>query len=323
MPSFKSHIAALILRHTRKKAFASAEGMNAWIAAARRVETHLPPRKLAGRVEIRQRTVAGCPVYEVRPRTVTSPLRLVYLHGGPFVFEIGRFHWAIIAELAERVGARVTVPIYPIAPEHSFDEIFGMPMALYEEMLGEEKPENIVMVGDSAGANMAVVMAMLGAERGLPGPGRHVLISPGLDMTLANPDVFTLEKIDPWLGIPGGLEAVRLYAGDIPRTDWRISPLYGDLSVLPRTLIFTGTHEILYPDTVIFAQKAREAGVDVELVVEPGMFHDWPLLAQIREAHRARDRIVRFLNDAEREPLPATRRQPRVQPGEIRSAPSP
>ena len=46
-----------------------------------------------------------------------------------------------------------------------------------------------------------------------------MLISPGLDMSLANPEVFEAERNDPWLGIPGGLEAVRLYsAGMIAAT---------------------------------------------------------------------------------------------------------
>ena len=70
-----------------------------------------------------------------------------------------------------------------------------------------------------------------------------MLISPGLDMSLANPEVYEAAKVDPWLAIPGGLEAVRLYAAGIDRTDWRISPLYGNLSVLPKTLLFTGTRE--------------------------------------------------------------------------------
>jgi acetyl esterase/lipase len=153
-------------------------------------------------------------------------------------------------------------------------------------------------VGDSAGATMAVVMTMLAAERGLPSPGRHVLISPGLDMTLSNPKVFDVEKVDPWLGIPGGLEAVRLYAKGIEHSDWRISPLYGNLSVLPKTLVFAGTRDILSPDAVIFAEKAAKAGVDIDLVLEPGMFHAWVLLPQLREARRARDRVVTFLREA-------------------------
>jgi acetyl esterase/lipase len=104
-----------------------------------------------------------------------------------------------------------------------------------------------------------------------------------------------MEKRDPFLGIPGGLEALRHYSAGIPVTDWRISPIFGDLGVLPPTLILTGTRELLYPDTVAFAEKARAAGVDIELVVEAGMFHVWPLI-DIPEARRARDRIVAFLD---------------------------
>jgi len=298
MPSLKSHIAALVLKHTRKKAFASPEGMHAWIRSARLTEDHRPPQNVRANLAITERTVAGWPVYEVQPRRVTSRQRIVYLHGGAFVFEIGRYHWMLIAELAERLGARITVPVYPIAPEFGFDDIFGMAMALYKDLLVEERPEDIAFVGDSAGATMALVMTMLAAERGLPSPGCHVLVSPGLDMTLSNPKMLEVEKIDPWLGIPGGLEAVRLYAKGMDHADWRISPLYGNLSVLPKTLILAGTRDMLSPDTVIFAQKAREAGVDVELVLEPGMFHDWVLLPQLKEARRARDRIVAFLRQA-------------------------
>jgi acetyl esterase/lipase len=320
MPSLKSHIAALVLKHTRKKAFASAEGMHAWIRSARLTENHRPPQNLRANLDIAERSIAGWPVYEVQPPHLTSRQRIVYLHGGAFVFEIGRYHWMLIAELAERLGARVTVPVYPIAPEYGFDDIFGMAMTLYEELLAEDQPGNIAFVGDSAGATMAVVMTMMAAERGLPSPGRHVLISPGLDMTLSNPKVFEVEKVDPWLGIPGGLEAVRLYAKGMEHSDWRISPLYGDLSVLPKTLIFAGTRDILSPDTLIFAEKAAQAGVDVELVLEPGMFHDWVLLPQLKEARRARGRIAAFLGEAAAE-------RPRAAPARasetLRSAPSP
>ena len=112
-----------------------------------------------------------------------------------------------------------------------------------------------------------------------------MLISPGLDMSLSNPDVFEAAKIDPWLAIPGGLEAIRLYAEGFDRSDWRISPVYGDLSVLPKTLLLTGTRDILHPDCLVFAERARDAGVEVELFVEPGMIHVWPLIA-IPEARR-------------------------------------
>ncbi|TJV09200.1 MAG: alpha/beta hydrolase, partial [Mesorhizobium sp.] len=77
-------------------------------------------------------------------------------------------------------------------------------------------------------------------------------------------------------------------------SDWRISPLYGDLSVLPKTLLLTGSRDMLTPDNLIFAQKARAAGVAIEVVHEQGMFHAWPLI-DMPEARRARDSIVTFL----------------------------
>ena len=111
--------------------------LHRWIRWARQRENHRPPLDLDGRFDIAARTVAGFPVYEVRPRRIESRLRLLYLHGGAYVFQITSYHWNLIAELAERLGATVTVPIYPIAPEHGFHEIFGMVMEVYRELLRE------------------------------------------------------------------------------------------------------------------------------------------------------------------------------------------
>jgi len=198
--------------------------------------------------------------------------------------------------MAERLGFGVTVPIYPLAPEHDFHDMFGMVAHVYRAMLRDTPAGDLAFMGDSAGGNMAVVLTMMMAQEGLPAPGRHVLISPGLDVSLANPGVVAAARDDPWLDIPGGLEAIRLYGAGLPRDDWRISPLYGELSVLPKTLLLTGSRDLLSPDNLIFAQKARMSGVDVDLVYEEGMFHVWPLV-RIPEARRARDRIVAFLEE--------------------------
>lgn len=297
MASLKSHAVAFVLRHTRKKAFRSAEGLNRWIARARLTEDHRPPAPVAARVAVTRREVGGGRVYEARPKSgPRSPMRILYMHGGAFVFEITPFHWRLIAEIVERTGARVTVPIYPLAPEHRFEAIFAMAMATYRSVLAETDPRDIVFMGDSAGGNMAVVMTMMAAAEGLPLPARHVLISPGLDMTMENPEVVEAARRDPWLDIDGGMEALRHYAAHIDRADWRISPIKGDLSVLPKTLILAGTRDMLTPDTTRFATLARQAGADIELVVEPGMIHVWPLI-DMPEARRARDRIVAWLGE--------------------------
>lgn len=293
MPSLKSHIVSFVLRHSRKQAFSSPENLQRWIAYARKTEDHRPPASLHQRFKITTRSIGGFPVYDIAPRAGERK-RVLYLHGGAYVFQITSYHWGLIAEMANRLGFGITVPIYPIAPEHDFHAMFGMVGDVYRRMLDETEAQDIVFMGDSAGGNMAVVLTMMAAEDALPRPSRHVLISPGLDMSLANPEVVEAERNDPWLGISGGLEAVRLYSAGIDRGDWHISPLYGDLSVLPKTLLLTGSHDLLSPDNLIFAHKARAAGVDVEVVYEEGMFHVWPLI-EMPEARRARDSIVAFL----------------------------
>lgn len=238
--------------------------------------------------------VDGFPVYEIAPRAGERK-RILYLHGGAYVFEITPYHWHLIADMADRLGYAVTVPIYPIAPEHDFHAMFGMVGDVYRRMLDETEPDDIIFMGDSAGGNMAVVLTMMAAEERLALPSRHVLISPGLDMSLANPEVFEAEGKDPWLGIAGGLEAIRMYSAGIDRTDWHISPLYGDLSVLPKTLLLTGSRDMLSPDNLIFAKKARAAGVEVDVIYEEGMFHVWPLI-DMPESRRARQRMAAFLS---------------------------
>ncbi|MER9326369.1 alpha/beta hydrolase [Mesorhizobium sp. M0488] len=297
MPSFKSHLVSLVLRYSRKKAFASPENLQRWIAAARKTEDHRPPASLNQRFAIETRTVDGFPVYEIAPRA-GERRRILYLHGGAYVFEITPYHWHLIADMADRLGYAVTVPIYPIAPEHDFHAMFGMVGKIYRQMLDETEAEDIIFMGDSAGGNMAVVLTMMAAEEGLPLPSHHVLISPGLDVSLANPAVFEAERDDPWLGIAGGREAIRLYSAGMDPSDWHISPVYGDLSVLPKTLLLTGSRDLLTPDNLIFAQKARDAGVEVELVHEEGMFHVWPLI-DMPESRRARERIVAFLGESQ------------------------
>lgn len=294
MPSFKSHVVSFVLRHSRKQAFSSPENLQRWIAYARKTEDHQPLASMRSRLDITTRSVEGFPVYEIAPRT-GERRRILYLHGGAFVFQITSYHWGLIAEMADRLGFGITVPIYPIAPEHDFHAMFGMVGEVYRQMLDETEAGDITFMGDSAGGNMAVVLTMMAAEDALPLPSRHVLISPGLDMSLSNPEVFEAERNDPWLGISGGLEAIRMYSAGFARSDWHISPLYGDLSVLPKTLLLTGSHDLLSPDNLIFAEKARAAGVEVDVVYEEGMFHVWPLI-DMPEARRARDSIVTFLS---------------------------
>src|SRR5690606_14207929 len=100
--SLKSRLVAFYLRRTRKSAFSSAEAINAWVAAARMTESHRPPDWLHQRLHIRETVFEGIPVYEVEPLKTASSKRILYMHGGAYLFEISRYHWHLIGEMAER-----------------------------------------------------------------------------------------------------------------------------------------------------------------------------------------------------------------------------
>ncbi len=258
----------------------------------RPVEDPSPGAKIRERLAITEHQVDGATVYEARPGTGDATRRILYLHGGAYCFEMTPFHWNLVAELAEKLDAHVTVPIYPLAPENDFHRIYGVMRQVYQDVMAEDP--GAMIAGDSAGANMALVLTMMAAKEGWPRPARLALISPGLDMTMANPDTRDYARRDPWLDIDGGRESVRLYAAELDFADWRISPMYGDLTVLPPTILFSGTRDLLYPDSVIFADKVKAAGGDIDLVTGPGMIHVWPLI-DMPEAFTARRRLVEFL----------------------------
>ena len=207
---------------------------------------------------------------------------LVYLHGGAFVNGIQLQHWSLIAHLADTTGREVHVARYPLAPRHDVGDALAFLEALHER-LARQAPLHVL--GDSAGGNLALVLA-----QGHPHDGTLAglaLIAPWVDVGMGNPAIDAVEPHDPWLTRAGMLPIASHWAAGRALTDPVVSPLYGDLAVLPPTLVLVGTRDICRPD----CERLRElATVDLTLHVEPGSPHDYPLLPT-PEGHRAPEAI--------------------------------
>jgi len=146
----------------------------------------------------------------------------------------------------------------------------------------------LVLCGDSAGGGLAVAQALRG-----PNVALLLLISPWLDITLADPAAAALEREDIMLGVEGMRLCGQAWAGSTDPRAPHLSPLFADLESLPPTHIFQGTRDLLLPDARTFAAKARASGVDVHLHEYPGGFHDFmgaPFLPESPDAfgHAAR-----------------------------------
>ena len=113
-----------------------------------------------------------------------------------------------------------------------------------------------------------------------------------MDVGLENPEAKELEKFDPLIALAGLKRAGEMYANRLPVNHYLVSPLYGNLAGLPPTYIYAGTHDILFPDEKIYAEKSKAAGVKTFYFEYPKMLHAW-MFMPIREAKTTLKLIVR------------------------------
>ena len=142
----------------------------------------------------------------------------------------------------------------------------------------------------SAGGGLALGLAEALRDQGDTCPEELILISPWVDVTLSNSDIKDYVDLDPMLGIDGLRRMGEVWANGLDMTDPRVSPIYGDLSGLGRVTLTTGTWEVLYPDSLLLAEKLKQAGVDCNLIVGERMIHCYPI-CPIPEAKAAQEVI--------------------------------
>ena len=294
MPSRSHQLAAALLKATRRSSqFADEASLKRGIAKRRPHEKDHPGFGIGRRVEVSRHDNTPFPVFTFKPKQGTPTGNLIFSHGGAYTYQLLSVHWQFAAWAAQELQCTVHVPVYPLAPEHSWRDTYPTLLKLYGELSGNGP---LWLAGDSAGGGMSLALAQLAAAEGLATPDAIVLISPWLDATLDGEEVRRLERRDVMLSVDGLLAAGRMWAGDDDPARFEVSPTNGKLEGLPRTLVLTGTADLLNVDARSFAAKARAAKVDLEFIEEEGLAHDY-VLFPIPEGRRARTQIAAFLRE--------------------------
>jgi acetyl esterase/lipase len=253
-------------------------------------ETYMLPKRLY-RTKTKSKQMFGCQMVLFNESTTTENL-IIYLHGGAYVSEIEDLHIIFCDKLAEKANATVFAPIYPLAPNHTFEETYGIVENLYNLLLKFDKP--ITIMGDSAGGGLSVAFCEYLAANEITQPEHLILISPWVDVSMSG-DYDDYMNLDPMLGVDGLIEMGKAWAGDLDTKDYRVSPLYGNIEKLPQTAIFVGTHEIFYPDILNFYNNLKGNGIDVELNVGEDLSHVYPLYPMVPESKEAFKHIVEII----------------------------
>lgn len=236
------------------------------------------------------------PAEWIEPERATRDKVILYFRGGGYVLGSIQMHRAIVGKFVKRTGMPALLFEYRNAPEHPYPAALEDAIAAYEWLLDQGvKPQNIVFAGDSAGGGLLLATLLRLKDEGKPLPGGAAALSPWIDLACTGESLERnahrcLAPANSWLACR------KHYAGENDLTLPYISPLYGDLSGLPPLYISAGGHETLLSDSMRFAEKAHEAGVDATLSIGEGLFHCYPACAPIiPEATQALTAICDFL----------------------------
>jgi monoterpene epsilon-lactone hydrolase len=241
---------------------------------------------------------AGVRALWVRPEGAADDRVVEYLHGGGYAMGSARGHGRFTAYLAAAIGCPVLSIDYRLSPEHPFPAQLEDSVTAFNWLVNAGvSPNHIAIAGDSAGGGLTLSTLLKLRDDHAPLPAGAVAISPWSGMLVpprsytrnahvdpapSNPDVFNFFKESFLHGHDG--------------KDPYASPLYGDYTGISPLYIQVGGDEQLLDDSTGVAEKAKAAGVEVEIDVFPEMWHVFQLHAgTVPEADDAVARIARWL----------------------------
>jgi acetyl esterase/lipase len=223
---------------------------------------------------------------------------VLYIHGGGYNYGTPALYRDLTWRIADVARATVTLPVYRLAPEHSFPAALDDVIASYHSLLSEDiDPRRLALIGDSAGGGLVFAMLLCLRDAGTPLPAATVAISPWVDLSLQSESSISFGRTDPMLSLAEARHLAANYLGSTAPNHPHASPIFGDVSGVPPSLIQVGDDEMLRDDAVTMAERLRAAGCDVELELWPRMPHVWHTLARlVPEGRRAIERIGAFLH---------------------------
>ena len=241
------------------------------------IETREPKQAMA-ECEIHTYTYKERNVFTINKKTAEESNHtkyIVYFHGGSYVAEATQNHWTFLENIVRDTGYTVIIPDYPLTPKYHYQDVYNMVEPLYKEIIETVGSENVILMGDSAGAGLALGVYERMAEEAVALPVKTILISPWLDVRLENEKIQEIEKKDTILN----KEALRLagvaYAGNDGINSYLVNPIDGDISTLKNIKIFIGTDDILNPDCHVLKEKADAVNGDVEIKEYENAKHIW------------------------------------------------
>lgn len=223
----------------------------------------------------------------------TSDDVIIYIHGGGYLFGLYPNLVQMMDVIAQKTSKQVYILDYGLPMKYNWVHAYTLLNQVYDFILSQRK--KIIIIGDSAGGGLGLGFIEYLNKNNLQIPIKQILISPWLDITMSNPQAKKYDEVDPLLDMDCLIKAGKIWSNGLDTKDYRLSPIFGDLSNIPDTLITTGTLEVMYPDIIQFSKNLSNSGTKVKLIICEGMYHAYPVLPSV-ETDITINYIADFIN---------------------------
>jgi epsilon-lactone hydrolase len=249
-----------------------------------------PPLKIAKKGDFEKIEIKGAKAIWCNKANSNKGV-LVFLHGGSYTSGPYREHWEYFTDICRRTVMAGLLIDYKLAPNNPFPAGLNDVITILQNL----DLQNFFLLGDSAGAGLSVATCYKLKGLGEKLPQKLILMSGWFDLTLENPALKINAEADVMLTYENLGKSAKVYIGGETPKNPLISPIYGDVSVLPPTLIQIGTNDMLLWDNRKFYLKCLEANIEVKYEEYEKTFHDFMLVGFLPEAKKARKSQTAFL----------------------------
>lgn len=238
----------------------------------------------------------GMQIFSFNEEVFTDTI-ILYIPGGGYLNNPLKYHWKIINKLSKETNTPIVMPIYLKVPNYTCEEAYDAMVDLYLDIATRENVKRIVLIGDSSGGAMSLVLAQIIRDLypSVLQADDIVLLAPWMDVSMENEEILSIVPHDHMLGLFGTIENGKQWAGDKDVHDPMVSPIYGNFHHLGRITMFVGTRDMLYPDAAKFSDLLYKMDIDHTMVVEENLDHPYPLFP-IPEATKAQNMIIDIIN---------------------------
>jgi monoterpene epsilon-lactone hydrolase len=262
------------------------------------MQPYIKFQRLPAGTDVQSTSVSGTAADWVCAPSARTDRAILFLHGGACVMGSPGTHRELAARLSLAARARVLLLDYRLAPEHPFPAAMQDAISAYGWLLDQGyTAERIAVGGDSAGGGLALQTLIALRNEGRTLPPAAFFLSPVTDWVRFDGESFsTRATSDPWITLDMCKFTSALYIGPNDPAAPLLYPTGMDLSGLPPMCIHVGEDEVLLSDSTRLAERARACQVPAELVVWPGLWHDFQMMASlVPEGQRSLDEIGRFV----------------------------